>query len=230
MEGMASVLLIEDDQRVAAHVSRGLGELGHVVLHCADGRDGLQAAAGRRFDVIVLDRMLPRLDGMQVLQALRSSGDSTPVLILSALGDVDERVAGLHAGGDDYLTKPFALAELAARVEVLARRGAAGGELNRLEAGDLELDLAGRIVRRAGRRIELTEREFRILEYLVRNTGRVVTRSMLLENVWDYHFDPQTNIIDQHVSRLRQKVDRDFGVALIQTVRGVGYVVRVASP
>jgi len=223
---MASVLLIEDDPRVAAHVVRGLGELGHVVQHCADGREGLLVAAASRFDVIVLDRMLPQVDGMKVLQALRAAGDATPVLILSALGDLDERVAGLRAGGDDYLPKPFALSELTARVEVLARRGASAGDLNRLEVGDLSLDLPGRIVRRAGRRIDLTEREFRILEYLVRHAGRVVTRSMLLENVWDYHFDPQTNIIDQHVSRLRQKVDRDFGASLIHTVRGVGYVIR----
>lgn len=224
---MASVLLIEDDPRVAAHVARGLGELGHAVQHCADGRAGLLAAAASRFDVIVLDRMLPQLDGMKVLQALRAAGDATPVLILSALGDLDERVAGLRAGGDDYLPKPFALSELTARVEVLARRGAGAGDLIRLEVGDLSLDLPGRIVRRAGRRIDLTEREFRILEYLVRHAGRVVTRSMLLEHVWDYHFDPQTNIIDQHVSRLRQKLDRDFGAPLIHTVRGVGYVIRV---
>lgn len=224
---MSSVLLIEDDPRVAAHVARGLGELGHVVQHCPDGHEGLQVATAGRFDVIVLDRMLPRLDGMRVLQALRAAGNSTPVLILSALGDLDERVAGLRAGGDDYLPKPFALSELTARVEVLARRGASAGDLNRLEVGDLTLDLPGRIVRRDGRRIELTEREFRILEYLVRHTGRVVTRSMLLENVWDYHFDPQTNIIDQHVSRLRHKVDREFGAPLIHTVRGVGYVIRL---
>lgn len=220
------LLLIEDDVRVAGHVRRGLEELGHLIDHTADGREGLLRASTETYDVIVLDRMLPSLDGMKILKALRAMGDTTPVLILSALSDVDERVAGLKAGGDDYLAKPFAISELAARVEALARRGTTITDTTELVAGDLHIDLLGQSVRRGGRPIELTSREFRILVYLVRNAGRVVTRSMLLENVWDYHFDPQTNIIDQHVSRLRQKVERDFDEPMIHTVRGSGYIVR----
>jgi two-component system OmpR family response regulator len=224
------ILIVEDDPRVAGHVANGLGAAGHTVHHAADGRAGLLIAAAEKFDVIVLDRMLPRVDGMKVLQTLRAAGDATPVLLLSALGDVDERVAGLQAGGDDYLAKPFALSELLARIEVLGRRVPTLAGHSRLVAGDLEMDLSARTARRGGRRVHLTEREFRILEYLVRHADRVVTRSMLLENVWDYHFDPQTNIIDQHVSRLRQKVDRDADRPLIQTVRGNGYVIRTEAP
>jgi len=224
------ILLIEDDARMAQHIDKGLREAGHVVEHVADGREALFRAAGDAFDLIVLDRMLPNVDGMTILKTLRASGDSTPVVILSALGEVDERVKGLRAGGDDYLAKPFAMSELLARIDVLARRGPGmSAEATRLSIGDLEIDLLGRQVRRGGQRIELTTREFRILEHLARNTGRVVTRSMLLEAVWEYHFDPQTNIIDQHVSRLRQKVDRDFGASLIHTVRGVGYILRGAD-
>lgn len=220
------VLLIEDDPRVADHVTKGLREAGHIVDAAADGREGLLRAAADSFDVIVLDRMLPQVDGLKILQTIRATGDATPVLILSALGDVDERIRGLRAGGDDYLPKPFALSELIARVEVLGRRGPAIAEATELKSGDLVIDLLGRTVTRAGRRIDLTQREFRIVEYLVRSAGRVVTRSMLLEHVWDYAFDPQTNIIDQHVSRLRQKLDRGFDTPLIETVRGTGYVVR----
>lgn len=220
------VLLIEDDPRVADHVIKGLREAGHIVDAAADGREGLLRAAADSFDVIILDRMLPQVDGLKILQTIRATGDATPVLILSALGDVDERIRGLRAGGDDYLPKPFALSELVARVEVLGRRGPAIAEATELKSGDLVIDLLGRTVSRAGRRIDLTQREFRILEYLVRSAGRVVTRSMLLEHVWDYAFDPQTNIIDQHVSRLRQKLDRGFDTPLIETVRGTGYVVR----
>ncbi|MBO9380554.1 response regulator [Sphingomonas histidinilytica] len=223
------VLLIEDDPRVADHVGKGLCEAGHIVESAADGREGLLRAAAESFDVIVLDRMLPQVDGLKILQTIRATGDTTPVLILSALGDVDERIRGLRAGGDDYLPKPFALSELVARVEALGRRGPAIAEATELRSGDLAIDLLGRTVTRAGRRIDLTQREFRILEYLVRNAGRVVTRSMLLEHVWDYNFDPQTNIIDQHVSRLRQKLDRGFDTPLIETVRGTGYVVRPAA-
>jgi len=223
------VLLIEDDPHVASHVSKGLREAGHIVDAVADGRQGLLRAASESFDVIVLDRMLPHVDGMKILQTIRATGDTTPVVILSALGDVDERIRGLRAGGDDYLPKPFALSELVARVEVLGRRGPAIAESTELRCGDLLIDLLGRAVTRAGRRIDLTQREFRILEYLVRSAGRVVTRSMLLEHVWDYDFDPQTNIIDQHVSRLRQKLDKGFAAPLIETVRGTGYVVRGAS-
>jgi two-component system OmpR family response regulator len=220
------ILLIEDDARVADHVARGLREAGHLVDVARAGREGLLKAASESFDAIILDRMLPEIDGLKILQTIRATGDTTPVLILSALGDVDERVKGLRAGGDDYLPKPFALSELVARIEVLGRRGPTIAEVTQLALADLVVDLLGRSVTRAGRRIDLTQREFRILEYLLRNEGRVVTRSMLLEHVWDYNFDPQTNIIDQHVSRLRQKVDRDFPVALIQTVRGTGYMIR----
>ncbi|MHA3791546.1 response regulator transcription factor [Sphingomonas sp. YL-JM2C] len=223
------VLLIEDDPRVADHVGKGLREAGHIVETAADGREGLLRAAAEGFDVIVLDRMLPQVDGLKILQTIRATGDATPVLILSALGDVDERIRGLRAGGDDYLPKPFALSELVARVEALGRRGPAIAEATELRSGDLAIDLLGRTVTRAGRRIDLTQREFRILEYLVRSAGRVVTRSMLLEHVWDYNFDPQTNIIDQHVSRLRQKLDRGFDTPLIETVRGTGYVVRPST-
>ncbi|MBY8824933.1 response regulator transcription factor [Sphingomonas colocasiae] len=220
------ILLIEDDPRVAQHVIKGLREAGHIVDHRDDGRLGLLQAATERYDVIVLDRMLPAVDGLKILQTIRATGDMTPVLLLSALGDVDERVAGLRAGGDDYLSKPFALSELVARVEALSRRGPSIQEEVQIAIGDLAIDLLGRTVHRAGKRLDLTAREFRILEYLARNAGRVVTRSMLLEHVWDYHFDPQTNIIDQHVSRLRQKLDRDFPAPLLHTVRGTGYVMR----
>jgi two-component system, OmpR family, response regulator len=223
------VLLVEDDIHVAEHIANGLRAEGHSVHHCGDGREGLSCALAQAFDVVVLDRMLPFVDGMKMLQLLRAAGNTTPVMILSALGDVDERVAGLRAGGDDYLAKPFALTELLARVEALARRRSAAADQSRLAIGDLEIDLLGRVVRRAGQRIELTEREFRILVFLVRNADHVVTRSMLLEHVWDYHFDPQTNIIDQHLSRLRQKVDRNPDATLIETVRGAGYVIRSAQ-
>lgn len=222
------LLLVEDDARVGAHVAKGLREAGHLVEHVVDGREGLYRVAGERYDVVILDRMLPNVDGLRILQTMRAGGDATPVLILSALGEVDERVKGLTSGADDYLAKPFALSELLARVEALGRRGPVQTEQTRLTLGDLEIDLLGREVRRAGRRLDLTDREFRILDHLVRSAGRVVTRSMLLESVWDYQFDPQTNIVDQHVSRLRQKVDRDFDVPLIHTVRGVGYVARAS--
>lgn len=220
------ILLIEDDPRVADHVARGLREAGHLVDLARGGRDGLLRAAAERFDAIILDRMLPEIDGLKILGTIRATGDNTPVLILSALGDVDERIKGLRAGGDDYLPKPFALSELIARIEVLGRRGPVIAETTQFTIGDLVVDLLGRTVTRAGRRIDLTQREFRILEYLMRNEGRVVTRSMLLEQVWDYNFDPQTNIVDQHVSRLRQKMDRQFATPLIETVRGTGYVIR----
>jgi two-component system OmpR family response regulator len=192
----------------------------------SDGKAGLTRAASETYDAIVLDRMLPLLDGLKVLQALRAMEDSTPVLILSALGDADERVRGLRAGGDDYLAKPFSIEELVARVEVLGRRRSQPALPGQHTFGDIVIDPVARVVSRGGRRIELTNREFRILEYLARNAGRVVTRSMLLEHVWDYSFDPQTNIIDQHVSRLRQKLDRIGGEPLIETVRGAGYSIR----
>lgn len=220
------ILVIEDDARVAEHIGKGLKSAGHVVTHEADGRAGLIRATTDGFDLIIVDRMLPHVDGLTIVQTIRATGDATPILFLSALGEVDERVAGLRAGGDDYLTKPFAMSELLARVDVLARRGPAIVAETKLAVGDLEIDLLGQQVKRQGKAIDLTAREYRILTYLARNEGRVVTRSMLLEHVWDYQFDPQTNIIDQHVSRLRQKVDRGFDAALIHTVRGTGYLIR----
>lgn len=223
------ILVIEDDARVAEHIGKGLTAAGHLVEIEGDGRSGLLRAASDSYDLIVVDRMLPQVDGLTIVQTIRATGDTTPVLFLSALGEVDERVAGLRAGGDDYLTKPFAMSELLARIDVLSRRGPALSAETRLCVGDLDIDLLGQQVRRQGTVIDLTAREFRILTYLARNQGRVVTRSMLLEHVWDYHFDPQTNIIDQHVSRLRQKVDKGFGRTLIHTVRGTGYVMRAGG-
>lgn len=220
------ILLVEDDERISGYVAKALREAGHVVEVTADGKTGLTMAASEAYDVIVLDRMLPEVDGLKVLQAIRAIEDDTPVLILSALGDADERVRGLRAGGDDYLAKPFSIEELLARIEVLGRRRTQGAAPGRYAFGDLMIDPAAHLVSRAGKRIELTPREFRILEYLARNSGRVVTRSMLLEHVWDYRFDPQTNIIDQHVSRLRQKLDREGSEPLIETVRGAGYSIR----
>ena len=220
------VLVVEDDARVADHLVKGLKAEGWLVDHVADGRDALFRVAGETYDVVVLDRMLPNVDGLKILQTMRASGDGTPVLILSALGDVDNRVKGLRAGGDDYLTKPFAFSELLARVEALSRRKAVVQETTALALADLEMNLITRTVTRAGTPIDLTVREFGLLEYLLRNAGRVVSRSMLLEAVWDYNFDPQTNIIDQHVSRLRQKLDKDFDPPLIHTVRGMGYSLR----
>ncbi|WP_337187305.1 response regulator transcription factor [Phenylobacterium sp.] len=221
------VLVVEDDARVASHVVKGLKGEGWLVDHVADGRQALFQVASETYDVIVLDRMLPNVDGLKILQTMRASGDSTPVLILSALGDVDNRVKGLRAGGDDYLAKPFAVSELLARVEALSRRkGVVQEEATELRLADLEMNLLSRTVTRQGQSIDLTTREFLLLEYLLRNAGRVVSRSMLLEAVWDYNFDPQTNIIDQHVSRLRQKIDKDFDPPLLQTVRGMGYTLR----
>jgi two-component system OmpR family response regulator len=220
------VLVVEDDKRVADHVVKGLKAAGWLVDHLADGREALFRVASETYDVVVLDRMLPQVDGLKILQTMRATGDDTPVLILSALGDVDNKVKGLRAGGDDYLGKPFALSELLARVEALGRRKAVVQETSELSYADLEMNLLTREVRRQGRAIDLTAREFLLLEHLLRNAGRVVSRSMLLEAVWDYNFDPQTNIIDQHVSRLRQKIDKDFNPPLLQTVRGMGYALR----
>ena len=221
------ILVVEDDKDVAGFVVRGLKETGHVVEHADNGRDGLFMAASENFDAIVLDRMLPGgIDGIKILETLRAQKNAVPVMILSALADVDERVKGLKAGGDDYLTKPFAFAELFARVEALGRRGKAEATQTKLVVEDLELDLLSRQVKRGGQKIDLQPREFRLLEFLMRHAGQVVTRTMLLEGVWDYHFDPQTNVIDVHVSRLRQKVDKPFPVALIHTVRYAGYMLR----
>jgi two-component system OmpR family response regulator len=221
------ILVVEDDKDVAGFVVRGLREAGHVVEHADNGRDGLFLAASEAFDAVVLDRMLPGgVDGLRILETLRAQKSTVPVLFLSALAEVDDRVAGLKAGGDDYLPKPFAFAELLARVEALARRGKGEGPATRLVTGDLELDLLSRQVKRGGQKIDLQPREFRLLEYLMRHAGQVVTRTMLLEGVWDYHFDPQTNVIDVHVSRLRQKVDKPYPVALIHTVRNAGYMLK----
>jgi two-component system OmpR family response regulator len=221
------ILVVEDDRDVAGFVVRGLKETGHVVELADNGRDGLFMAASENFDAIILDRMLPGgIDGLKILETLRVQKNAVPVMILSALADVDERVKGLKAGGDDYLTKPFAFAELLARVEALGRRGKAEATQTKLTVEDLELDLLSRQVRRAGQKIDLQPREFRLLEYLMRHAGQVVTRTMLLEGVWDYHFDPQTNVIDVHVSRLRQKVDKPVPIPLIHTVRYAGYMLR----
>jgi two-component system OmpR family response regulator len=221
------LLLIEDDRDAAGYLVKALTEAGYVVDHAADGRDGLFLATERRYDGIVADRMLPHLDGLTVIEVLRKQGNRTPVLILSALGSVDHRVEGLRAGGDDYLTKPFALAELLARLEALLRRGqGVPAPEMRLKLADLEMDVLARTVTRGGRRIELTAREFKLLEFLLRRAGQVVTRTMLLEGVWDLHFDPQTNVIDVHLSRLRQAVDKGFDRPLIHTVRGAGYSLR----
>ncbi|WP_243438551.1 response regulator transcription factor [Fundidesulfovibrio soli] len=223
------VLLVEDDPQAASYLVKGLKEQGLTVDHVADGREGLIRATAGGYDVIVLDRMLPNLDGLSILKAIRAAGDTTPVLVLSALSDVDARVEGLRAGGDDYLTKPFAFAELMARIESLGRRGRAEKMLTVLQVADLELDLTARTVKRAGKPIDLKPKEFSLLEYFMRHAGQVVTRTMLLERVWDYAFDPQTNVIDVHVSRLRSKVDKDFDKPLIHTVRGAGYILRDPS-
>ena len=222
------ILLVEDDPETTRFVRKGLEEAGHVVDHAGDGRQGLLLALDAEHDVLVVDRMLPGLDGLSIVRSLRAADRRTPVLVLSALGEVDDRVEGLRAGGDDYLVKPFAFAELSARLEALARRRGGGDAVpvTRLVVANLEMDLLARTVKRAGRDIELKPREFRLLEYLMRHAGQVVTRTMLLEAVWDYHFDPQTNVIDVHVSRLRRKIDRDFEHPLIHTVRGAGYVIR----
>ena len=220
------VLVIEDDRETALFVARGLREAGHSAETAEDGERGLEAARTESWDVLVVDRMLPRRDGLSLIQTLRAEGVRTPALILSALGDVDDRVKGLKAGGDDYLTKPFALAELLARIEALARRVSPEEAATRYVVGDLVLDRLTHKVQRGGEAILLQPREFRLLEYLMRNAGQVVTRTMLLENVWDYHFDPQTNVIDVHISRLRSKIDKAFDRPLLHTVRGAGYMIR----
>ncbi|MGE0747125.1 MAG: winged helix-turn-helix domain-containing protein [Rhodospirillales bacterium] len=220
------LLVIEDDDRLGSYLVKGLKEAGHVVDLAADGGNGLAMAETAEYDVAIVDRMLPVRDGLSVIRELRAAGRSTPVLILSALAQVDDKVTGLRAGGDDYLAKPFAFAELLARIEALARRPSGEAQSSRLKVGDLELDLLARSASRAGRPIELQPREFRLLEVLMRHAGRVVTRTMLLEQVWDYHFDPQTNVIDVHVSRLRRKIDKDFDRPLLHTVRGAGYMLR----
>src|ERR1700674_5613917 len=220
------ILIIEDDAATAAHVANGLKEVGHLVDHAPNARDGLFLATGHAYDVMIVDRMLGSLDGLGIVKTLRSTGVKTPVLFLTALSGIDERVAGLEAGGDDYLVKPFAFSELLARIEALARRPPMATVQTALRVGDLQLDLVKRTVVRAGRRIELQPREFRLLEYLMRNAGRVVTRTMLLENVWEFHFDPKTKIVETHISRLRAKLNSGTDQELIHTIRGSGYVVR----
>ena len=220
------VLIIEDDRVASSYLAKALGESGHVSDVVEDGGLGLQRALHETYDALIVDRMLPGLDGLALIGRLRDAGRTTPVLIVSALGEVDERVRGLRAGGDDYLVKPYAFAELLARLEVLVDRRSGAPAETALRGADLELDMLSRRVQRAGRKIELKPREFLILEYLMRHRGQVVTRTMLLESVWDYHFDPQTNVIDVHMSRLRQKIDKGFETPLLHTVRGAGYALR----
>ena len=217
------ILLIEDDRTAAAYMVKGLQESGHVVDHALDGRDGLFLGTSGKYDIMIIDRMLPSLDGLAIIGLLRKEGIDTPVLILSALGEVDDRVQGLRAGGDDYLVKPYAFSELLARIEALARRSSFAPGVTKLKVADLEMELLTRNVTRAGRQINFMPTEFRLLECLMRHAGQIVTRTMLLEKVWDYHFDPQTNVIDVHISRLRQKIDKDFDTPLLHTVRGAGY-------
>jgi two-component system, OmpR family, response regulator len=217
------VLIVEDDAEAAAAMTRGLSEGGFECVHAADGALGLDEAQKGGFDVYVVDRMMPRLDGLGMVEALRREGDATPVLFLSALGEVEDKVTGLKAGGDDYLVKPYALPELIARVEALARRRETGSVRTVLKVGELEMNLIARTVHRCGQEIDLQPREFQLLEFLMRHAGQSVTRTMLLEKVWEYHFDPQTNVIDVHISRLRSKIDKGFNRPMLQTVRGAGY-------
>lgn len=225
------ILLIEDDRAAAEYLVRGLTECGHVVDHAANGDDGLHLALSGHYDVIVADRMLPQRDGLSIVRMLRADRNTTPVLVLSALGEVDDRVAGLQAGGDDYLSKPYAFHELLARLEALTRRQSRLASAEpQLQLADLVLDLRKQTVQRAGKPIRLQPREFRLLEYLLRHQGQVVTRTMLLEQVWDFHFDPQTNVIDVQISRLRGKIDKDFHPPLLHTVRGTGYKLDEAVP
>jgi two-component system OmpR family response regulator len=218
------ILLIEDDVAAAEYLIKGLGETGHVVDHAADGETGLNLALNGHYDVLIVDRMLPGRDGLSIIRMLRADRDPTPALVLSALGEVDDRVEGLRAGGDDYLVKPFAFSELLARLDALARRTRPATQQQRLQVSDLVIDSQHQSVRRAGRLIRLQPREFRLLEYLMRNAGRVVTRTMLLEHVWDFNFDPQTNVIDVQICRLRGKIDKGFGRPLLHTVHGAGYL------
>lgn len=220
------LLLIEDDPVVASYLEKGLSEAGYSVDRVGDGNSGLVLANTEEYDAMVIDRMLPGVDGLTIVKSVRAAENKTPILILSTLGEVDDRVEGLKAGADDYLIKPFAFSELYARLEALQRRSTTNLNMETdLKVGDLELNLLSRTAKRAGQIIELQPREFRLLEYLMRHAGQVVTRTMLLEHVWDYHFDPQTNVIDVHISRLRSKVDKGYATALLQTVRGAGYMI-----
>ncbi|GAB2185021.1 response regulator transcription factor [Roseibium sp. LAB1] len=227
---MLRILVIEDDPEAASYLVKGLSELGHTADQAGDGQTGLEMAHDRDYDILIVDRMLPKMDGLSVIQELRREGNHTPVLILSALGQVDDRVKGLKAGGDDYLPKPYAFTELQARVEALARRPKSASQIETTyTVGDLTLDRMAHSCRRGEMEIPLQPREFRLLEYLMQNAGQVVTRTMLLENVWEYHFDPQTNVIDVHISRLRGKIDKGFDTPLLHTIRGAGYTIRDAA-
>ena len=220
------ILVIEDDLRMQAYVAEGLRQNNHVVTEAATGRDGLLLASDGDFDALIIDRMLPGFDGLTIVKMLRAAGIQTPAIFLTTMDGIDDRVEGLNAGADDYLVKPFAFAELNARLQALSRRPPINGVKTVLQVGDLEMNLVRRTVTRAGKSIELQPQEFRLLEYLMRSDGRVVTRSMLLENVWDFHFDPQTSIVETHISRLRGKIDRGFGQDLLKTIRGAGYCLR----
>ncbi len=222
------ILLVEDDAKIASFVAQGLRAAGYAVDHAADGEAGLGLALSQPYDAAVIDIMLPKLDGLSLIEAMRREEVSTPVIILSARGSVDDRVKGLQTGGDDYLTKPFAFSELLARVQALIRRASGASEPTRLKVGDLRLDLLSREVTREGRKIDLQPLEFSLLEYLMRNAGRVVSKTMIMEHVWDYNFDPQTNVVEARICRLRDKIDRDFTTKMIHTVRGVGYVLKEA--
>jgi two-component system, OmpR family, response regulator len=223
------ILVIEDDQSMSDFVVRGLKESGHVVDQSNNGRDGLFMATGEKYDALIVDRMLPGVDGLTIVKMLRSTGNHTPVIFLTTMGGIDDRVEGLEAGGDDYLVKPFAFAELLARLSAVLRRPQVSDVKTVLRFADLEMDLLKRVVTRAGKSIDLQPQEFRLLEYLLRSEGRVVTRTMLLESVWDFHFDPQTSIVETHISRLRGKIDRGFATEILKTIRGVGYCLR-ATP
>jgi two-component system OmpR family response regulator len=222
------ILLVEDDLKIASFVLKGLKEAGFAVDHAVDGEDGLHLALHEPYDAAVVDIMLPKLDGLSLIEKMRIQGVNTPVIILSAKRSVDDRVKGLQAGGDDYLTKPFSFAELLARLQGLIRRATRASEPSQLNAGDLSMNLFTREVRRGDENIDLQPREFTLLEYFMRNEGRVVSKTMILEHVWDYSFDPQTNVVDVLVCRLRNKVDRDFDKKMIHTIRGVGYVLKAA--
>ena len=225
-ESKMRLLIVEDDRESADYLVKAFREVGHIADHASDGEEGLALAESGGYDVLVIDRMLPKRDGLSIIGTLRAKGDRTPALILSALGQVDDRIKGLRAGGDDYLPKPYAFAELLARVEVLSRRTGGPSEETSYRVGNLELDRLSHRVARGTTEITLQPREFRLLEYLMKHAGQVVTRTMLLENVWDYHFDPQTNVIDVHISRLRSKIDKGFDSPLLHTIRGAGYMVR----
>jgi two-component system OmpR family response regulator len=223
------ILVVEDDFEAQRYLVNGLKEAGHVVDDAGDGETGLTLALSRPYDMAIIDRMLPKLDGLKLVEEIREQGNTTPVLFLSALSEVDDRVKGLKAGGDDYLTKPYAFVELLARLDALMRRRHPAAVRTRLQVGDLELDLLTRTAKRAETSIDLQPREFRLLEYLMRHASQVVTRTMLLESVWEYHFDPQTNVIDVHISRLRAKIDKGFETPLLHTVRGAGYMIRARA-